>query len=101
MPPWLSGLLGAALGAAAGFAFSRRRPQTPRVTPEAEQSKRLADAGRRLAEVAHELNNPLSAILAFSQDLVRADPPPEQREALRVIQQQARRARKLVRGLLD
>lgn len=96
---WLTGLLGAALGLAAGLGLARRRP--PRVTPEAEQAQRLADAGRRLAEVAHELNNPLSAILAFSQDLVRADPPPEQREALRVIQQQARRARKLVRGLLD
>jgi nitrogen-specific signal transduction histidine kinase/ActR/RegA family two-component response regulator len=99
MPPWLSGLLGAAIGVAAGVGLVRRRP--PRATPESEQSKRLADAGRRLAEVAHELNNPLAAILAFSQDLVRADPPPEQREALRVIQQQARRARKLVRGLLE
>jgi CheY-like chemotaxis protein len=54
-----------------------------------------------LAEVAHELNNPLTAILAFAQDLIRAEPSPEQREALLVIQQQARRSRKLVRGLLD
>ena len=66
-----------------------------------DQHDRLADAGRRLAEVVHELNNPLTAVLAFAQDLLRADPSPEQREALLVIQQQARRTRKLVRGLLD
>jgi CheY-like chemotaxis protein len=69
--------------------------------PAPDQHDRLADAGRRLAEVAHELNNPLTAVLAFAQDLLRADPSPEQREALLVIQQQARRSRKLVRGLLD
>ncbi|HEX9165164.1 MAG TPA: ATP-binding protein, partial [Gemmatimonadales bacterium] len=59
-----------------------------------------ADPARRLAQIAHELNNPLAAILAFTQDLLQADPSPEQREALQVIAEQARRARQLVQGLL-
>ncbi|HKP27918.1 MAG TPA: hybrid sensor histidine kinase/response regulator [Gemmatimonadales bacterium] len=75
-------------------------PGSPLPAP-GDQNERLADAGRRLAEVVHELNNPLTAVLAFAQDLLRADPSAEQREALLVIQQQARRSRKLVRGLLD
>jgi len=58
------------------------------------------DATRRLARVAHELNNPLAAILAFTQDLLQADPTVEQQEALQVIAEQARRARQLVQGLL-
>ena len=58
------------------------------------------DATRRLAHVAHELNNPLAAILAFAQDLLASDPPPEQREALQLIVEQARRARQLVQSLL-
>jgi CheY-like chemotaxis protein len=83
-------------------ASSSTRPAESASPAEAgEQGERLADAGRRLAEVAHELNNPLTAVLAFAQDLLRADPSPDQREALLVIQQQARRSRKLVRGLLD
>ena len=99
-------ILGALLGAAAAAAWFLLRPQPPLPEPESpdvpsEQTERLAETGRRLAEVVHELNNPLTAVLAFAQDLLRADPSPEQREALMVIQQQARRSRKLVRGLLD
>jgi two-component system NtrC family sensor kinase len=95
------GLLAGAI-ATAILLLRRTRPPIPPVVPAVpEQTTRLAETGRRLAEVVHELNNPLTAILAFAQDLLRADPSPEQREALTVIQQQARRSRKLVRGLLD
>ena len=98
-------ILGAIIGAivTAVWLLRRARPATeaPPAVPVSDQADRLADAGRRLAEVVHELNNPLTAVLAFAQDLLRADPSPEQREALLVIQQQARRSRKLVRGLLD
>lgn len=58
------------------------------------------DPARRLAHVAHELNNPLAAILAFAQDLLASDPAPEQQEALQLIAEQARRARQLVQSLL-
>ena len=99
-------ILGALLGAAAVAAWFLLRPKPPLPEPESPdvrpaQTERLAETGRRLAEVVHELNNPLTAVLAFAQDLLRADPSPEQREALMVIQQQTRRSRKLVRSLLD
>ena len=97
----LGALIGAILTAVWLLRRSRHVPEPPPSAPVSDQNNRLADAGRRLAEVAHELNNPLTAVLAFSQDLLHADPSPEQREALLVIQQQARRSRKLVRGLLD
>ena len=100
-------VLGLVVGAIATGLWLRRLVQPPAphalpaMEPGQEQTDRLAETGRRLAEVAHELNNPLTAVLAFAQDLLRADPSPEQREALTVIQQQARRSRKLVRSLLD
>jgi CheY-like chemotaxis protein len=101
MLPFLLGLLIGSI-AAAIWLLRRAPPPTPPALPAIpEQTARLAETGRRLAEVVHEINNPLTAILAFAQDLLRADPSPEQREALTVIQQQARRSRKLVRGLLD
>ena len=112
--PMLGFILGALIGAILTAIWLLRRsaasgtqpppagsPGGSPVPAASEQHERLADAGRRLAEVVHELNNPLTAVLAFAQDLLRADPSPEQREALLVIQQQARRSRKLVRGLLD
>lgn len=98
MSPFMAALLGAAIGAGGSYAWLRRRRGA---AEPAEAAPALTEAGRRLAEVAHELNNPLSAILAFAQDLLQADPSAEQREALQVIQQQARRSRKLVRGLLE
>jgi len=103
----LAFILGLLIGAIVMAAWFLRRsappapPEAPPAAPPPGQIERLAETGRRLAEVVHELNNPLTAILAFAQDLLRADPSSEQREALVVIQQQARRSRKLVRGLLD
>lgn len=105
MSPILAAFLGALLGAGGGYALAQRRRTSASRGPAPDSAPhntpRLTDAGRRLAEVAHELNNPLSAILAFAQDLLHADPSSEQREALLVIQQQARRSRRLVRGLLE
>jgi len=104
----LAGIIGALLGGVLVAALRRsRNPGSPMVADATEAAStdehtaRLADAGRNLAAVAHELNNPLAAILAFAQDLLHAEPTAEQREALLVIQQQARRSRMIVRGLLD
>jgi hypothetical protein len=96
----LAASLGALLGAAVTALVLLRRRPVPSPRPD-EHTARLADAGRRLAEVAHELNNPLAAIQAFAQDLLHGDPSPDQRQALELIQRQARRSRRLVRGLLD
>ena len=51
--------------------------------------------------MAHELNNPLSAILLFAEDLLAHERRAEERESLSIIAQQARRSRSIVRDLLS
>jgi two-component system NtrC family sensor kinase len=58
--------------------------------------------GQLVSGVAHELNNPLSAIIAFSQ-LIRRDPslPPELGHDAELLMQEADRTRRIVQNLLD
>ena len=67
----------------------------------AEEQGRFAAAGELLAGVAHEVNNPLMAIAAHAENRL-ADPAfeGEQRGEMTQILRQARRATKLLRGLL-
>jgi signal transduction histidine kinase len=76
--------------------------QLQRVQSQALQHERLSAIGRVASGVAHELNNPLSAVLHLAEDL-RADGirPSHEREALETIADQARRCRTIVRDLLS
>jgi signal transduction histidine kinase len=67
----------------------------------AEEQGRFAAAGELLAGVAHEVNNPLMAIAMHAElRLADADLSADARAEMQNILRQARRASKLLRGLL-
>ncbi|MEK6248324.1 MAG: ATP-binding protein, partial [Planctomycetales bacterium] len=66
------------------------------------QSDKLASMGRLAAGVAHEINNPLTAVLTNSSFLLkRSQGQPEMREDLQVIVSETIRCREIVKSLLD
>ena len=66
------------------------------------RSEKLASVGRLAAGVAHEIGNPLSAILGFVE-LLRGGglEPSEQDEFLRRVQSETERIHRIIRNLLD
>jgi signal transduction histidine kinase len=76
--------------------------ETTRILRErAQEQGRFTAAGQLIAGVAHEVNNPLMAIMSLV-DARLDDPatPPAQRAELQQIWRQARRASRLLSGLL-
>ncbi|MEA3247636.1 MAG: PAS domain-containing protein [Gemmatimonadota bacterium] len=92
---------------AGGAAFWVDETDLARAEEEREElRRRVADAdrvdslGKLVSGVAHELNNPLAAILNFTEDLLADARTPEERLGLEIIQAQALRSRTIVRDLL-
>jgi two-component system NtrC family sensor kinase len=66
------------------------------------QSDKLASLGRLAAGVAHEINNPLTAVLTYSSYLLkRSQGRPETQKDLQVIVSETIRCREIVKNLLD
>lgn len=65
-------------------------------------AEKMATIGRLVSGVAHEINNPLAAILGFT-DLLLEDPavPASAREELQIILQETQRTKDIVQGLLS
>jgi PAS domain S-box-containing protein len=63
------------------------------------QSERLAAMGAMIGGVAHELNNPLTAILGVSELLQDVETSETARKQVALLQQQARRAAEIVQNL--
>ncbi|HUR36707.1 MAG TPA: HAMP domain-containing sensor histidine kinase [Terriglobales bacterium] len=72
-----------------------------RLQTQLVQTEKLASIGRLVAGAAHEINNPLTAILGYSDLLVEDNKlPPEQLDMAQKIRQQARRTKQLVQNFL-
>jgi len=72
-----------------------------RLQSQLVQKEKLASLGQLIAGAAHEINNPLAAILGYSELLAAQSPEGEQATVAQKIGQQARRTRDLVADLLS
>src|SRR5581483_11389337 len=64
------------------------------------QSEKLSGIGEFIAGVAHELNNPLTSVMGFSELLQIGDQDPKHRRHLEMIHKSALRCQKIVQALL-
>jgi CheY-like chemotaxis protein len=73
-----------------------------RLRQELAQAQRMEAIGQLIPGITHELNNPLAAIMAFSQ-LIFRDPrlPADLRHDAELLIEEAARTRRIVQNLLD
>jgi two-component system NtrC family sensor kinase len=82
--------------------IARNITQERQLQQQLLQSAKLAAVGKLAAGVAHEINNPLTGVLAYAEDLLEeAAPDDERRTDYEVIVRETLRCRDIVRNLLD
>ena len=72
-----------------------------RVQAQLVQSEKLASLGQLVGGAAHELNNPLAAMMGYAELLGSTELNSEQRSLMQKFEQQVRRTRTLVSSLLS
>jgi signal transduction histidine kinase len=76
--------------------ITEQKQQNERLT----MADRLASVGELAAGTAHELNNPLTSVIGFSQLLIEKDIPDDIREDVKLIYDEAQRAASVTKNLL-
>jgi two-component system NtrC family sensor kinase len=79
---------------------SRDLSQVKQLQDQLIQTEKLAATGQLAAGVAHEINNPLSVILGFSDLALRKQTPKALADDLETIRNEALRAARIIRDLL-
>jgi PAS domain S-box-containing protein len=74
--------------------------QQKRIEQQLIMTDRLASIGELSSGIAHELNNPLTSVIGFSQLLMEGDVPANIKEDLATIYNEAQRAAVIVKNLL-
>lgn len=81
-------------------AVERDITQESQLREQLIHSERLAAVGQLVSGVAHELNNPLQAVIGFTELLIDTERRKESRADLEQVRREAHRAAKIVRNLL-
>jgi PAS domain S-box-containing protein len=74
--------------------------QQKRMEEQLILTDRLASIGELSSGIAHELNNPLTSVIGFSQLLMEGDVPENMKEDLSTVYSEAQRAAVIVKNLL-
>ena len=74
--------------------------QEKRIQEQLIMTDRLASIGELSSGIAHELNNPLTSVIGFSQLLMDGDVPADMKEELGIVYSEAQRAAVIVKNLL-
>jgi PAS domain S-box-containing protein len=78
----------------------RAEEEKAELEQKAHLASRLASVGEMASGIAHEINNPLTAVIGFAQLLMDNDLPDEIKEDLTIIHKEAQRAAGVARNLL-
>jgi two-component system NtrC family sensor kinase len=101
-PPGEMGVLCRAIDSMAQAVAEREELLKLATQQQIGRSEQLASVGRLAAGIAHEINNPLTGVLAFADMLRQKENMDEQdREDLDLIIRETKRVREIVRGMLD
>ena len=74
--------------------------ETRRMQEQLLAQNRLASIGELVSGVAHEINNPLTGVIGFSEILMQQDVPDHLRDDLAIILKEAKRAAHITKDLL-
>ncbi|HEY7547578.1 MAG TPA: PAS domain S-box protein [Blastocatellia bacterium] len=89
-------------GKTAVMAIARDITDVKKLQQQLIQADKLAALGQMIAGVAHELNNPLTSVIGFTQlMLLERSLDGQLRESLEIVRHEAERTRKIVQNLLS